>query len=108
MYDTEFKEYIQKNKSYLQFVTVMRFKIRYKISNDACVYRYFDGPEKWFKGNRCHNTRGPAIITSDGRKKYYINGKLHRTDGPAVTWKNGIEEYWIDGKEVKVSLGKNI
>ncbi len=103
MYDTEFKEYIQWDKSYLQFVTVMRHKIRYKISNDVYVYRYFDGTEKWFNGNQCHNTRGPAIITADGRKKYYINGKLHRTDGPTVTWKNGTKEYYINGKKNKIS-----
>ncbi len=35
---------------------------------------YPSGNKVWYKDNKFHNLRGPAIINADGTKKWWING----------------------------------
>ena len=59
------------------------------------------GTTRWYneKGELHRDDDLPAFIGCNGTKKWYKNNKLHRLKGPAVIWSDGTKGWFIEGKE---------
>ncbi len=63
-----------------------------------------DGTREWWKEGRKHRVGGPAIEWADGSGLWFFEGVFHNLDGPALTSAKGSQEWYIHGKKLSEEL----